>query len=51
MLYQDGDVQKAVTKALMEQGAEKVDFINEHKLSGGEPRVFSVENGWKKQIP
>jgi len=43
---QDKYVQGALTQALEEEGAEKVDFINEHELIGKEPISRSVENGW-----
>jgi len=45
---QDEYVQEAITQALIEEGAEKADFINEHEMSGGEPRIFSVEDGWRE---
>jgi hypothetical protein len=45
---QDEYVKDAVTIAFKEEGAEKVDFIFEHELSGGEPRVFNTEEGWRE---
>ena len=45
---QDEYVREAVTQALMEEGARRVDFIYEHELSGGKPRVFSAEDGWRE---
>jgi hypothetical protein len=41
-------VKEAITQALIEEGAEKVDYILENELSGGEPRVFNTEEGWKE---
>ena len=43
---QDKVVQQAITQALKEEGAEKVDFVFEHEITGKEPEVKSVENGW-----
>ena len=43
---QDKYVKEAITQALEEEGAEKVDFINDHELTGKEPEVLSVEDGW-----
>jgi hypothetical protein len=43
---QDKYVKEAITQALEEEGAEKVDFINEHELTGKESIARSVENGW-----
>jgi len=45
---QDQQVQEAVTQALKEEGAERVDFIFEHQLSGGSPEIVSVADGWKE---
>lgn len=45
---QDEYVAQAVTQALMEQGAEKVDFIFPAELVGKDPNTYSVENGWKE---
>jgi hypothetical protein len=45
---QNDYVQGAITQALMEEGAEKVDFLYEHQLSEGAPRVFDVAEGWKE---
>ncbi len=48
--YPDLDkyVKEAVTQALEEEGAEKVDFVYEHELTGKEPETLSVEDGWKE---
>jgi hypothetical protein len=43
---QDKYVQGAIVQALKEEGAVKVDFINDHELSGQESISRSVENGW-----
>ena len=45
---QDPYVQEAVTEALKEKGAESVKFMYEHELSGGEPRAFSAQDGWRE---
>ncbi len=45
---QDEYVKEAVTQALIEEGAEKVDFIFENELGEIEPRKFNVEEGWKE---
>ena len=45
---QDEFVKAAITQALMEQGAATIDYILENELSGGEPRVFNTEEGWKE---
>jgi len=45
---QDPYVRQAVSQALKEAGAAQVDFIFEHDLSGGRPRVFSAEDGWRE---
>ena len=45
---QDDYVREAVTKALIEEGAEKVNFICEHELTGTEPTICRVEDGWKE---
>ena len=45
---QDGYVQEAITQALIEAGAAKVDFLFEHELSGREPDIYRVEDGWKR---
>ena len=41
-------VKEAISQALMEEGAEKVEYILENELSGGKPRVFNTEQGWKE---
>ena len=43
---QDEYVKEAVSQALKEEGAEKVDFIFVHDLTGEEPKATSVEDGW-----
>ncbi len=43
---QDKYVKEAITQALEEEGAEKVDFVNEHEITGKKPVIKSVENGW-----
>ncbi len=46
---QDKNVQKAITQALIEEGAEKVDFIFEHEISGRKPELFNVEtDAWRE---
>jgi len=45
---QDQYVAEAVTQALMEQGAKKVDFIYPQQLIGRDPDTFSVEDGWRE---
>ena len=45
---QDVHVKGAITQALEEEGAEKVDFIPEHEITGKWPVHGSVENGWKE---
>jgi hypothetical protein len=45
---QDENISEAITEALREEGANRVDFICEHELSETEPRVFSIEDGWKE---
>ncbi len=45
---QDKYVREAITQALKEEGAQQVDFLYEHQLSGGEPRLFDVAQGWKE---
>jgi hypothetical protein len=45
---QDKYVAEAVIQALMEQGAEKVDFIYPRELVGKDPDTFSVEDGWRE---
>ncbi len=43
---QDKYVKEALIQALEEEGAEKVDFVNEQDLTGKESVTRSVENGW-----
>jgi len=43
---QDKYVKEAIIQALEEEGAEKVDFFNDHELGGKELVSRSVENGW-----
>lgn len=43
---QDRYVKEALTQALKEEGADKVDFVYEHEIAGKEPKVRSVEDGW-----
>ncbi|MEI9478686.1 MAG: hypothetical protein WCO26_19240, partial [Deltaproteobacteria bacterium] len=43
---QDPYVKEAIVEALKEQGADKVDFMSEHEISGKEPKVRSVKDGW-----
>jgi hypothetical protein len=45
---QDEYVKNAITEALKEEGAGKVNFTNEHEFSNGTPRVFSVLDGWRE---
>lgn len=45
---QDELVREALTQALKEEGAERVEFIHEHEVSGTQPRVFNVTDGWKE---
>jgi len=45
---QDPLVKTAVIQALEERGAEKVDFLYEHELSGKPTVVRSVEEGWRE---
>ncbi|MBW2028265.1 MAG: hypothetical protein JRJ31_04230, partial [Deltaproteobacteria bacterium] len=45
---QDENVRGAVTQALLQEGAESVDFIYEHELTGMEPKIYRVEEGWKE---
>jgi len=42
---QDKYVKEAIIQALEEEGAEKVDFFNDHELGGKELVSRSVENG------
>lgn len=45
---QDKYVKEAIIQALEEKGAEKVDFVYEHELSGKKPETRSVEDSWKE---
>lgn len=45
---QDPYVQESIRQALIEEGAESVDFMLEHELSGMEARKFDVHDGWKE---
>lgn len=45
---QDKYVSEAVTQALMEQGAQKVDFISAEELTGQKCNAYSVEDGWRE---
>ena len=45
---QDPYVQGAVVQALMEEGAEKVEFISEHELSREKRQALSVADGWRE---
>lgn len=45
---QDKYVAEAVTQALMEQGADKVDFIYPRDLTGRDPGRFSLVDGWRE---
>jgi hypothetical protein len=41
-------ISEAVTQALMEQGAQKVDFINAEELLVEKCNTYSVEDGWRE---
>ena len=43
---QDEYVKEAITQALKEEGAEKVDFVYEHEVIGKELKTYSVEDAW-----
>jgi hypothetical protein len=45
---QDRYVAEAVTQALLEHGAKKVDFITPAELVGKDPDTFSVADGWRE---
>lgn len=45
---QDPYIKEAVTQALMEQGAQKVDFISAEELTGQSCNAYSVEDGWRE---
>jgi hypothetical protein len=45
---QDEYVKGAIIQALEEEGAEKVDFVYEHEISGEKSIMGSVENGWEE---
>lgn len=45
---QDKYLADAVSQALLEQGAEKVDFIYPRELVGKDPNKYSVEDGWRE---
>ena len=45
---QDKYVAAAVTQALTEQGAQKVDFLYPRELIGRDPELVSSEDGWKE---
>jgi hypothetical protein len=47
---QDQYVADAVRQALLEQGAEKVDYIYPRELVGKDPDTYSVEDGWKEVV-
>lgn len=43
-------IKDAVTQALEEEGAEKVDFLYEHELTGKESKTRSVVDGWREAV-
>jgi hypothetical protein len=45
---QDKYVAEAITQAMMEQGAEKVDWIYPLELVGEDPKTYSLEAGWRE---
>lgn len=45
---QDKIVAEAITQALLEAGAKKVDFVNPDELVGKHPEITSVADGWRE---
>jgi hypothetical protein len=45
---QDKYISEAITQALVEQGARKVDFISAEQLTGQKCNAYSVEDGWRE---